>query len=51
MDLERRSIVDVLSDRSTASLARWLKEHPTVKVVSRDRCGLPTRHALSWYPA
>ena len=29
--------VDLLPDRTAETLARWLKEHPGVKVVSRDR--------------
>jgi transposase len=40
VDLERRAVVDVLPDRSSASTARWLREHPEVEVVSRDRHGL-----------
>jgi hypothetical protein len=40
VDLERREVVDVLSDRSADSVARWLRQHPSVEIVSRDRCGL-----------
>ena len=40
VDLERRSVVDILDDRSVGSAARWLRDHPSVEVVSRDRCGL-----------
>lgn len=40
VDLERRSVVDILDDRSVQSAARWLRDHPSVEVVSRDRCGL-----------
>lgn len=40
VDLERRSVIDILEDRSVESAARWLKKHPSVEVVSRDRCGL-----------
>jgi transposase len=40
VDLERREVVDVLTDRSAASTAKWLKGHPEVEVVSRDRAGL-----------
>jgi hypothetical protein len=40
VDLERREVVDVLADRSAASTAEWLREHPEVEVVSRDRAGL-----------
>ena len=37
MDLERHKIIDLLRDRETATLQQWLKEHPGVQVVSRDR--------------
>jgi transposase len=37
VDLERRSVVDLLPDREAETLAAWLKEHPSVEVVSRDR--------------
>jgi transposase len=32
-------LVDVLPDRSADTFARWLVEHPGVKIVSRDRGG------------
>jgi transposase len=37
VDLERRRVVDLLPERSTESLARWLKEHPGTEVAARDR--------------
>jgi hypothetical protein len=40
VDLERREMVDVLADRSAASTTEWLRAHPGVEVISRDRCGL-----------
>ena len=40
VDLERREVVDVLQDRTTAGTAEWLGQHPEVEIVSRDRCGL-----------
>lgn len=40
VDLERREVVDVLSDRSAEATARWLSQHTKVEIVSRDRCGL-----------
>jgi hypothetical protein len=40
VDLERREVVDVLPDRSTAGTVNWLEEHPEIEIVSRDRCGL-----------
>ena len=36
-DLERHCIVDLLPDRSAESFANWLKDHPGVQVISRDR--------------
>jgi transposase len=40
VDLERRSVIDILDDRSVESAAKWLRDHPSIEVVSRDRCGL-----------
>jgi transposase len=37
VDLERRKIIDVLADRESATVETWLKEHPEVTIVSRDR--------------
>jgi transposase len=37
VDLERRRIIDVLPDRESATVEAWLKEHPEVDIVSRDR--------------
>lgn len=39
VDLERHQVVDVLPDRTADTLATWLKAHPGVEVVSRDRGG------------
>jgi transposase len=39
VDLERHTLVDVLPDRSADTFARWLREHPGVEIVSRDRGG------------
>ncbi len=35
-DLERSQPIDLLPDRSVESVAAWLKQHPSVEVVSRD---------------
>jgi transposase len=40
VDLERRRVVDLLADRSVETTAGWLKSHPEVEVVRRDRAGL-----------
>jgi transposase len=36
-DLERHRVVGLLPERSTTSFAEWLKAHPEVEVISRDR--------------
>jgi transposase len=40
MDLEQRQIVDLLPVRSAESFAGWLRRHPGVEIIARDRCGL-----------
>jgi len=37
VDLERHAVVDLLPDREAATLSAWLKQHPEVRVLSRDR--------------
>ncbi len=39
VDLERREVIDLLPDRSSSAAADWLKQHPDIEIVSRDRCG------------
>jgi len=39
VDLERGAPVDLLPDRKAETLAQWLKEHPGVEIISRDRAG------------
>jgi len=39
VDLERRATIDLLPDREATSLADWLKQHPGVAFISRDRAG------------
>ena len=43
VDLERRKVVDLLPDRSAEPLEEWLREHPGVEVVARDRSFVYTR--------
>jgi transposase len=37
VDLERRQPVALLPDRTAATFAQWLQEHPGVAVIARDR--------------
>ena len=40
MDLEQRRVIDLLPVRSASSFAQWLRLHPGVEIIARDRCGL-----------
>jgi transposase len=39
VDLERRRPVALLPDREAETLACWLRQHPGIKLVARDRSG------------
>jgi Transposase/zinc-finger of transposase IS204/IS1001/IS1096/IS1165 len=39
INMETRKPIDVLDDRQAATLTDWLREHPGVHVVCRDRAG------------
>jgi len=39
VDLDARRVIDLLPDRTAATLAHWLGGHPEVLVVTRDRAG------------
>ena len=37
VDLEKRRPIDLLPDREATSVEQWLKSHPGVQIISRDR--------------
>ena len=50
IDLERRAVIDVLEDRDVVTCTDWLRRHPEVEVISRDRCGLYAQAARQGAP-
>lgn len=45
VDLERGDVIDLLPDRDADTVAKWLKEHPGIELVSRDRSSAFTQAA------
>lgn len=39
VDLERHEVIDLLEDRQAESVIAWLKRHPEITVITRDRSG------------
>jgi len=51
VDLEAGRPIDLLEDRSAGTLAAWLKEHPGVEIIVRDRSSEYARGATMGAPA
>lgn len=49
-DLERHRVIDLLADRSSQSAAQWFREHPAIKIISRDRGGMYAQAAREGAP-
>jgi transposase len=45
-DLERGCVIDVLPDRERETLAAWLRQYPTIELVTRDR-STPYREGIT----
>jgi transposase len=39
VDIERNRVIELLPDRKAETVATWLKHHPGVEIVARDRAG------------
>jgi transposase len=50
VDLERHQPVDLLPDRTAATLTAWLQAHPQVEIITRDRSTEYTRGASDGAP-
>jgi transposase len=50
VDLERRCPIDLLPDRETKTLQDWLKNHPGVEILCRDRSPAYTEAAVKGVP-
>src|SRR5215831_9697856 len=51
VNLDLHRVIDLLPDRSSESFSDWLKNHPEVVTIARDRCGLYAEGATLGAPA
>lgn len=50
VDLEQHRAIELLPDRSAQTLEKWLRDHPGVEVISRDRSTEYTKGATAAAP-
>jgi transposase len=50
VDLERHEVIDLLEDREAGSVSAWLKRHPEIRVIARDRSGAYAEAAANGAP-
>lgn len=51
LDLEKHCPIDLLPDRSAASLSAWLSDHPGIEIITRDRSTEYTKGATEGAPS
>jgi hypothetical protein len=51
VDLERRTVIDVLATHTTATVEQWLQAHPEIHTICRDRNGRYAKAARTGAPA
>jgi transposase len=49
-DLENGKVIDLLADRSVDSTEAWLRAHPGIEIVSRDRSSVYSEAAVRAAP-
>ena len=37
VDMEKHQVIDLLPDRETETVKKWLEQHPGIEIISRDR--------------